>query len=62
MHQHALQTALSLYESGTYTLETAARHAGIEESRFLDCIARRGIDVDEQVPEGVRRRRQVAAD
>ncbi|WP_255196623.1 hypothetical protein [Halorarius litoreus] len=62
MHQHALETALSLYESGTYTLEMAARQAGVEESRLLDSIARRGIEAGEHLPEGVRERRRVAAD
>ncbi|WP_255150294.1 hypothetical protein [Halorarius halobius] len=62
MHQHALQTAMSLYESGTYTLEMAAQQAGVEESRLLDCIARRGIETGEHLPEQVRERQRVAAD
>ncbi|WP_435195419.1 DUF7317 family protein [Natronomonas sp. EA1] len=48
MHQHALETALTLYESGTYTLETAARQAGVEPTRLRDCLARRGLGVDEE--------------
>jgi predicted HTH domain antitoxin len=46
MHQHALETAASLYESGTYTLSMAATQAGVDESRVLECLARRGVDVD----------------
>ena len=44
MRQHALQTAMTLYEGGTHTLEMAARQAGVEERRLRDCLARRGID------------------
>ena len=29
MQQHALQTALTLYQGGTLDLETAARQAGV---------------------------------
>lgn len=62
MHQHALQTALSLYESGTYTLETAARQAGVAESRLHECLARRGLEADEHVATVGRERGRVAAD
>lgn len=51
MHQHALETAASLYESGTYTLSMAATQAGVDESRVLECLARRGVDVDGVSPE-----------
>lgn len=51
MHQHALETAASLYESGTYTLSMAATQAGVDESKVLDCLARRGVDVDGTLPE-----------
>lgn len=61
MHQHALQTAMSLYESGTYSLEMAARQAGIDETRLLDSVARRGLEAGEYT-EVVRERRRVAAD
>ncbi|MFC7177425.1 UPF0175 family protein [Halosegnis marinus] len=62
MHQHALQTAVSLYESGTYTLSMAAQQAGVEESRLLDCLARRGVETDGHVPEDVKARGRAAAD
>lgn len=61
MKQHAVETALTLYESGTYTLETAARQAGTTPARLRDSLARRGIDVGDLSPEQVRRAR-VAAD
>jgi len=51
MHTHALETALTLYESDTYTLSMAAQQAGVEESRLVDCLARRGIDTTETAPE-----------
>lgn len=62
MHQHALQTAMSLYESGTYSLEMAARQAGVDETRLLESVARRGLEAGEHTPEAVRERRRVAAD
>lgn len=62
MHQHALQTALSLYESGTYTLETAARQAGVAETRLHECLARRGLEADDRVATVGRERDRVAAD
>lgn len=62
MHQHALQTAMSLYESGTYTLEAAARTAGVERSRLLDSVARRGVEAEDLLSEDVRERQRVAAD
>lgn len=61
MRRHALQTALTLYESGTYSLETAASQAGVAEPRLRTCLARRGIEVGESgVP--LRDRQRVAAD
>jgi predicted HTH domain antitoxin len=61
MRQHALQTAMTLYESGTYTLEMTARQAGVEERRLRDCLARRGIDVSDSTVTFEDRQR-VAAD
>lgn len=61
MRQHALQTALTLFESGTYTLEMAARQAGVEETRLRDSLARRGLGPDDDL-EAVRERPRVAAD
>lgn len=62
MHQHALATAASLYESGTYTLSMAATQAGVDESRLLDCLARRGVDVDATLPAHSRAGGRAAAD
>lgn len=62
MHMHALQTAVSLYESGTYTLETAARQAGVAETRLHKCLARRGLEADDRVATLGRERDRVAAD
>lgn len=62
MHQHALETAASLYESGTYTLSMAATQAGVDESQVLDCLARRGVDVDGPLLERSDRIGRAAAD
>jgi predicted HTH domain antitoxin len=62
MHQHALETAASLYESGTYTLSMAATQAGVDESRVLDCLARRGVDVEGTLPERPEAGGRAAAD
>lgn len=42
MKQHTLQTALTLYQSGTQDLETAARQAGISQDRLLRAAERLG--------------------
>ena len=42
MQQHALQTALTLYQSGTLDLETAARHAGVPAERLRRAVDRVG--------------------
>jgi hypothetical protein len=39
MQQHALRTALTLYQGGTLDLETAARTAGVDPTRL-----RRAVD------------------
>lgn len=62
MHQQAMETAAALYESGTYTLSMAATQAGVDESRVLDCLARRGVDVDGTLPERRRAGGRVTAD
>ncbi len=62
MHTHALETAVTLYESDTYTLSMAAQQAGVEESRLVDCLARRGIDTTGAVPEDVKAAGRAAAD
>jgi predicted HTH domain antitoxin len=62
MHQHALETAASLYESGTYTLSMAAQQAGVDESRLLDALARRGVEVPDLSPQDLRAANRAAAD
>ena len=40
MQQHALQTALTLYQAGTLDLETAARQAGVPAERLRRAVDR----------------------
>ncbi len=42
MKQHALQTAMALYEGGTLDLGTAARQAGISPDRLQRAVRRAG--------------------
>lgn len=42
MQQHALRTALTLYQGGTLDLETAARTAGVDPARLRHAVARVG--------------------
>ena len=42
MQQHALQTALTLYQSGTLDLGTAARQAGVPAERLRRAVDRVG--------------------
>jgi len=42
MQQHALQTALTLYQGGTLDVETAARKAGVAPSRLRRAVDRVG--------------------
>jgi len=58
MQQHALRTALTLYQGGTLELGTAARKAGVEPARLRRAVDRVGgptptptADVD-RVPVG----------
>lgn len=43
MKQHALQTAMTLYEGGTLDLETAASQAGISPARLRRASQRFGV-------------------
>ena len=43
MQQHALQTALTLYQGGTLELETAARNAGVSPDRLRRAVDRVGV-------------------
>ena len=38
MQQHALRTALTLYQGGTLDLETAARTAGVDPTRLRHAV------------------------
>ena len=42
MQQHALRTALTLYQGGTLDLETAARQAGVPAERLQRAVDRVG--------------------
>lgn len=42
MQQHALRTALTLYQGGTLDLETAARKAGVDRPRLRRAVDRVG--------------------
>jgi len=42
MQQHALQTAVTLYQGGTLELETAARQAGVSPERLRRAVDRVG--------------------
>ena len=44
MATHGLQTALTLYRSGTYSLEQAAAKAGRSEAAFRRVLDQYGID------------------
>ena len=62
MHRHALETAVALYGSETYTVSMAAQRAGVDESRLADCLVRRGFDPGEDRPTDVRAAGRAAAD
>ena len=42
MNQHALQTAITLYQGGTLDAETAAKKAGIPPERLQRAVERAG--------------------
>ena len=42
MKQHALQTAITLYQGGTLDVETAAKKAGISPERLQRAVERAG--------------------
>jgi predicted HTH domain antitoxin len=43
MHQHAVQTAITLCESGTLTLDQAARQAGTTPDRLQRTLRTYGV-------------------
>lgn len=42
MKQHALQTAITLYQGGTLDVETAAKKAGVTPARLKRAVERAG--------------------
>ncbi|WP_336136831.1 hypothetical protein [Natronomonas amylolytica] len=42
MKQHALRTAMTLYQGGTLELDTAARRAGVSPDRLRRAVDRLG--------------------
>ncbi|CAI50105.1 uncharacterized protein NP_4028A [Natronomonas pharaonis DSM 2160] len=42
MNQHAMRTAMALYENGTLTAEAAARQAGVSVDRLKRAVRRAG--------------------
>jgi hypothetical protein len=42
MKQHALRTAMTLYEGGTLSLDTAAAQAGVSPDRLRRAVSRTG--------------------
>ena len=49
MHTHALNTALTLYHSGTLSLSQAAHRAGCSEREMARSLGRHGIVVRESL-------------
>jgi hypothetical protein len=45
MKQHALRTAMTLYQGGTLDLDTAARRAGVSSDRLRRAVDRLGAGV-----------------
>jgi len=45
MKQHALRTAMTLYEGGTLDLQTAATQAGVSTDRLRRAVRRSGGSV-----------------
>ena len=45
MNHHALRSAVALYRGGTYTLEQAARHAGVSSTRMEAALRRHGVSL-----------------
>jgi predicted HTH domain antitoxin len=58
MRQHAVRTAMTLYQGGTLSLESAADYAGLATEEMRSRLRRRGLDVSTPEPERV----AVAAD
>ncbi len=62
MPDHALRTAVTLYEGGTLDLETAASHAGVSTGRLARRAAAAAVPVPDSSAGEDRERLRVAAD
>lgn len=62
MADHALRTAVTLYQGGTLDLETAASHAGVSTRRLARRAASTTVLVPEAATGDVRERLTVAGD
>jgi predicted HTH domain antitoxin len=62
MHTHALTTALTLYRSGTYSLEQAAQCAGLSGAEMETVLRRRGIERSEETHATQERSQSARAD
>lgn len=54
MRQHAVATAISLYQEGTLSLEQAAGYAGVTPGTMRERLRIRGITHDESEADGER--------
>lgn len=54
MRQHAVTTAISLYQEGTLSLEQAAGYAGITPGTMRERLRIKGIAHDERASDGER--------
>lgn len=43
MNHHVIRSAVALYRGGTFTLEQAARHAGVSSARMETALRRHGV-------------------
>ena len=62
MKQHALRTALTLYQGGTLDVETAAKKAGVSPDRLHRAVERTGGPLAAPSPDSESGRLSVGAD
>lgn len=48
MRQHAVATAISLYQAGTLTLEEASGYAGVTSGTMRERLRLRGIEIRDE--------------
>jgi predicted HTH domain antitoxin len=51
MHTHALTAAMTLYRSGTLSLDQAAEAAGLSDARMRTALRRHGIPLRSELPD-----------